>query len=232
MAAYPHLSQHSHQHYQGMGLTAKQETTFFYDLLCRLVTSPVFVRCQHLIARKIAELFGFNHGIQPFYEACCFDGLSRGSVLCLLNASFGKAISQRHNSILYAKIDDHGVRWGDTGRILAQWRHPIASRVALVLPYWAMHSASYRLIGMAIELARKVGTFFSVVDFLSCINIDKRPSYGRLNINPSYTNVLYDILIYFVYYGGLLMAMYAILATIANGGRAISEKTERPVELN
>ena len=32
------------------------------------------------------------------------------------------------------------------------------------LPYWAMHSASYRLIRMAIEMASKVGAFFSVVD--------------------------------------------------------------------
>ena len=41
-----------------------------------------------------------------------------------------------------------------------------------------------------------------------------------------------DILIEFVYYGGLLTAMDAILATVADGRQAISEKTERPVELN
>jgi hypothetical protein len=57
------------------------------------------------MARKIAELFSLNHGIQPFYTACCFRELSRGSVLCLLNA-FETAISQHHNSIFYAKIDD------------------------------------------------------------------------------------------------------------------------------
>ena len=33
----------------------------------------------------------------------------------------------------------------------------MASRVALDLLYWAMHSASYRLIHMAIEMASKVG---------------------------------------------------------------------------
>ena len=65
------------------------------------------------MARKmIAELFGFNRGVWPFYAACCFDKLSRGSVSCLLNASFKTAISQRHNSIFYAKIDDHGIRRG------------------------------------------------------------------------------------------------------------------------
>ena len=43
-----------------------------------------------LMARKIAELFGLNRGVRPFYAACCFDELSRGSVSCLLNASFEK----------------------------------------------------------------------------------------------------------------------------------------------
>jgi hypothetical protein len=36
-----------------------------------------------------------------------------------------------------------------------------------------MRLASYRLIRMAIEMANKVGAFFSVVDYLSCITIAK-----------------------------------------------------------
>ena len=106
-------------------------------------------------------LFGFNRGIQPFYAARCFDDVSRGSVLCLLNASFETRYPQRHNSIFYAEIDDHGVRWGNTGRILARWRRPVASRLALDLPYWVMRSAPYRLIRMAIEMAHDGGTFVS-----------------------------------------------------------------------
>jgi hypothetical protein len=43
-----------------------------------------------LIARKIAVLFSIYRVVPPFYAACCFDELSRGSVLCLLNASFEK----------------------------------------------------------------------------------------------------------------------------------------------
>ena len=61
-----------------------------------------------------------------------------------------KVISTTPQINFYAKIDDHGIRRGDTGRILAQWQNPVASRVALDLPYWAMRSASYRLIRMAI----------------------------------------------------------------------------------
>ena len=60
----------------------------------------------------------------------------------------------------FAEIDDHGVRRGNTGQILALWRRPVASRVALDLPYWAMRLASYHLIRSAIEMASKVGAFF------------------------------------------------------------------------
>jgi len=62
--------------------------------------------------------------------------------------------------IFNAEIDDHGIRWGDTGRILARWRLPVASRVALDLPYWEMCSAPYRMIRMAIEMASESAAFF------------------------------------------------------------------------
>jgi hypothetical protein len=143
-----------------------------------LVTSLIFVRCLRLIARKLAVLFSFNRGIRPFYSACCFNELSRGSVLYLINASFGTAISQPHNLNFLLQIDDHGVRRGNTGQILAQLRCPAASRVALDLPYWAMRSAPYRLIRMANRMACKAGACFFVVNFMSCITVAKRPWYG------------------------------------------------------
>ena len=71
------------------------------------------------------------------------------------------------------QIDDHGVRWGNTRRIITRSRRPVASRVALDLLYWAMRSAPYRLIRMAIEMASESAAFFSVVDYLSCITVAK-----------------------------------------------------------
>ncbi len=47
----------------------------------------------------------------------------------------------------------------------------MASRVALDLSYWAMRSAPYRLIRMAIEMASESAAFVSVVDYLSCITV-------------------------------------------------------------
>ena len=106
------------------------------ELFWWLVSSPIFIRCQCLIARKVCELFHLKRGIWPFYTAFCFDELSRGYVSCLLNASFKTAISQHHNLGFYAKINDHGIHRGDTGQILTQWRHVVASRVVLDLLYW------------------------------------------------------------------------------------------------
>jgi hypothetical protein len=60
----------------------------------------------------------------------------------------------------YAKINDHGVRRGDTGQIIARWRRPVASRVALDLLYWAIRLAPYRLIRMVIKMARKAGACY------------------------------------------------------------------------
>jgi len=57
-----------------------------------------------------------------------------------------------------------------------------------------MCSAPFHLIRMAIEKARKACACFSVVDFLSCITVAKRPCYGQLKIKPSYNIVRYYVL--------------------------------------
>ena len=149
------------------------------------------------MARKLAVLFGFHRGVRPFYAAFFFDELSRGSVLCLLNASFRKRFPQRNNSIFYANIDDHGIRRGNKGPILARWWRPVASRVALDLQLWTMCSAPYalyRLIHMAIEMAREAGPFLSVVDFMSWITVAEGLFYGLLKIKPSYAIVHHYVL--------------------------------------
>ena len=51
--------------------------------------------------------------------------------MCLLNASFGKQFYNATTRFFTPKIDDHGVRRGNTGRILARWRRPVAPHEAL-----------------------------------------------------------------------------------------------------
>ena len=46
-----------------------------------------------------------------------------------------------------------GSRWGDTEQVVAQWRHPVASGVALDMLHWAMPSVLLRRTAVAIEMA-------------------------------------------------------------------------------
>jgi hypothetical protein len=59
--------------------------------------------------------------------------------------------------IFYAKIDDHGVRPGDMGQILARWQHPVPSKVALDMLHRVMRSALHRRIVMVTEMAHAGG---------------------------------------------------------------------------
>jgi hypothetical protein len=99
--SYHAIVKQDDRHYMINSLTAigGHDRPLIYELRARVVSLRIFVRYQRLMARKIAELFGLNSSVQPFYAACCFDELSRGSFSCLLNASFKTAVSQRHNSI-------------------------------------------------------------------------------------------------------------------------------------
>ncbi len=64
----------------------------------------------------------------------------------------------------------------------------MASRVALDLPYWAMRSALYGLIRMAIEMASEAAAFFVVVDYLSCITVS-----SHYELTASYTIARYYV---------------------------------------
>jgi hypothetical protein len=54
---------------------------FFYELHSSLITSPIFVRLQHLIAQNVSKLFIFMFAVSHFYVACCNSDVSRGFVL-------------------------------------------------------------------------------------------------------------------------------------------------------
>ena len=105
----------------------------------------------------------------------------------------------------------------------------MASRVALDLPYWywVMRLAPYRLIRMAIKMACEAAARFSVVDFLCCITVDKYQ-----NLTARYTIVRYYVFSNIVYDGGPLTAMYAIVATVVDGERAIVVIYREAAEIN
>jgi hypothetical protein len=47
-----------------------------------LITFPIFVPSQRLIARNVRELFSFNRGVSHLNNACHIDDVSRGSLSC------------------------------------------------------------------------------------------------------------------------------------------------------
>ena len=52
-----------------------------------------------------------------------------------------------------------GGHWGNTEWVIAQWRHPVASGVALDMPHWAMPSVLLQRTAMAIKVASGWGAF-------------------------------------------------------------------------
>jgi hypothetical protein len=48
---------------------------------------------------------------------------------------------------------------GNTESAVARWRRPVASKVALDMPHWAMPSVLPRRIAMAIKMANNGGAF-------------------------------------------------------------------------
>ena len=128
-------------------------------LWCLVGSSPIFVRCQCLIARKIAELFSSNRGMSQFYEACGINDVrSRGSVLCLFAASSGGAVFTA-TTLFVAKTNDPGGRQGNTVRIITRWRRPVASNAAHDDLHWAMCSVLQWWIAKGIETASEGGAY-------------------------------------------------------------------------
>ena len=161
-------------------LTAKakdgHDRLLFDKLLRCLVSSPIFVRCQRLIARKIAELFSSNRAMSQFYEACGIDDVSRGSVSCLFAAIFEGAIFTVTTFVVCAETDDPGCRPGDTVQIVTRWWHPVASNVL----HRAMCSILQQWIAKDIETASIVGAFVCNRRFVVMHNL-------------SYTTLLWSI---------------------------------------
>ena len=52
-----------------------------------------------------------------------------------------------------------GGRRGNTERVVARWRRPVASGVALDMLHWAMPHVLFQRLTMAIEMARNGGAF-------------------------------------------------------------------------
>jgi hypothetical protein len=73
----------------------------------------------------------------------------------------GHQDSQQSGYMLHFHCADcrPGGRRGDTERVVAQWRRPVAFCEALVMLHWMMRFVLHRRTAMATEVARGRGTF-------------------------------------------------------------------------
>ncbi len=172
----------------------------FNKLLWCLVSSPIFVRWQCLIARKIAELFSSNRAMLQFYEACGIDDMSRGFVLCLLLLASEVPFSPPQPWLWVPK--------------------PMTLAAAEAIQCECFSSigrcAGYcngRSLRPPKRPAKEVH-LFAIVNLLWCITLGKRPCYGRLKKKPIHVIVLYYVLIKFVSFGPQPAKMDAVSATI------------------
>jgi hypothetical protein len=53
-----------------------------------------------------------------------------------------------------------GSRWGDTEQVVTRWQRPVASKVALDMPHWAMPSVLLWHIRKAFKTGRNGGAFW------------------------------------------------------------------------
>ena len=67
--------------------------SLYIELRDRLLTFPICVPSQRLIARNVCELFSSNRGISHLHEACRINELSKGTVLEL---TFSQTTSARN----------------------------------------------------------------------------------------------------------------------------------------
>ena len=128
-------------------------------LLWCLVSSPIFVCCQRLIARKIAELFSFNRVVSQSHEACGINDVSRGSVLCRFAVSSRGAVFTTTTLFVCAKTADPGDRWGNMVQIFIRWRRRVASNVAQDVLHRSTCSVLQRWIAKTIEMTSEGGAF-------------------------------------------------------------------------
>jgi hypothetical protein len=62
--------------------------------------------------------------------------------------------------VFSTNIVDHGDRRGNAMQALAQWRHPLASREALIVLHRVMRPALHRRIRMVVEIVVDLPAFF------------------------------------------------------------------------
>jgi hypothetical protein len=103
------------------------------------LSAAILARWQHLVAS--------NKALNLLYQAMCTVLYWRTAAAIKMASLLGTFFCHRFVCCC------PGGRWGNMEQVVARWRHPVASGVALDLPYWAMPSVLLRRTAVAIKMA-------------------------------------------------------------------------------
>jgi hypothetical protein len=110
----------------------------------------------HLLAAILNQwqrLVASNKALNLFYWAMC-TVLYRHTAMAIERASlFGTFFCRCFVCCC------PGGRWGNMERVVAQWRRPVASEVAMDMLHWVMGFVLHRRTAMAIKMDGRQGTF-------------------------------------------------------------------------
>jgi hypothetical protein len=110
-------------------------------------------------------------------------------------------------------------RWGNTERVVARCQCPVASRVVLDMPHWAMPYCSGAPPWPSKRPADEVHSFI-IINFVINNNRSQRPCYGQLKLKLRHSNIYYNVISLLLCFGRPPTMMDAVLATIVAGRRA------------
>jgi hypothetical protein len=109
-----------------------------------------------LLAAILAQwrcLVASNKALNLFYWAMCVESYGRTAAAIKMASKVGVFV----DCCLFACCP--GGRRGNMEQVVARWRRPVASQVALDMPHQAMPSVLLRRTAMVIEMANEGGKF-------------------------------------------------------------------------
>jgi hypothetical protein len=120
--------------------------------------------------------------------------------------------------------------WGNTEQVVAQCRHPVASRVALNMPWWAMLSVLPGRTAVAIKRTNNRDHSFIIIDCVINHNHSKITFYCQYKLKLKCRHIYYNVISQLLCFGCPPTTMNAVSATIVAGGQAQIRLSKRLIQ--
>jgi hypothetical protein len=170
------------------------------------LSAAILAQWQHLVA-SIKALNLLNWEMRTVLYQCTATAIIMASV-------FGTFF--RHLFVCFCP----GSRWGNTEQVVAQWRRPVASGVALDILHWAMRLYHTGGPPWPSKWPTTEEHVDAIVDFIFDNNHGQIPCYGPLKLKLRHSNIYFYVISLLLCFGHLSTMMDAVSSTIFAGGQA------------